>query len=361
MHHQYALDLLTEAGDLLEHTVVTPDWQAALEWVHFEGIRDGQLGAVTRTGPGEIDPVWDARHGEPYVGGFRVTVRGPDGRTAARELPKTYLRGLAQDASVDLVKRGILAKNSTFRWVVRAVPAPGEAPVRHDDGFGVEEIAQPIPIDEAALSSFEDAVVVAGDDDEAPGQVPVFLPRAVLDQATALAIASGDLETGGVLVGKLHRDVASDDGRTPGLFVEVTAQVPAPHTRSETTKLTFTGDTWAAVRDAIALRRRGEMMMGWWHYHPDWCRLRDCPPERRRECTAASPFFSAEDVHLHATCFPAGHQVALLVSQSTAAGLTSSLFGWWEGRVVSRGFHVIDHEPVQRTTEGDVDAANPAP
>ena len=64
-------------------------------------------------------------------------------------------------------------------------------------------------------------------------------------------------------------------------------------------------------------------------------------------CTAANPFFSVEDVHLHATCFPSAHQVALLVSDSTAAGgLTSSMFGWFQGQVVPRGFHVLRREPL---------------
>jgi len=354
MDYRYTLDVMTETGRMLERAVVTPDWKAALEWTHFEGIREGALPAVTRTGPGEVEPVWDAHQGEPWVSGFRVTVRTGEGSVATRQIPKAYLRRIALEMSTDLIKRRELEPGSTFRWVVSALPAPGGAAPATAGGalFAVGELARPLPVDESTFASFADDAVFASADDEAGGHVPVFFRRAVLDEATALAAASGDLETGGVLVGKLHRDGGPRDGGRPVMFVEVTAQVPAPHTRSSSTTLTFTAETWAAVRAAIALRGRNEVMAGWWHNHLDWCRLRNCPLERRRQCSAANPFFSAEDVHLHATCFPAGYQVALLVSDSAAAGgLTSSVFGWWEGLVVPRGFHVLGGERAVRTTE----------
>ncbi len=70
--------------------------------------------------------------------------------------------------------------------------------------------------------------------------------------------------------------------------------------------------------------------------------MRDCPLERRRACTASHPFFSEEDVLLHATCFRSAFHVALLVSDSAAlGGLTVSAFGWFEGLIAPRGFHVL--------------------
>lgn len=365
MRYRYTLDLQSEDGRSLERAVVTPDWNAALAWVHFEGIRAGLLPAVTRTGPEAVEPLWDDRHGEPHVAAFRVTVGSPGGRSVSREIPRTYLRSLAHERSAGLIERGVLQAGDVFRWVVSAFPLAGAEPVASDpvgDGFGIEEVEQILPIDATSLGALAARSVPAGSvADEAHDLVPVFVPQAVLDEAMALAREAGDLETGGVLVGALHRDADAGDSDVPTLFVEVTAQVPARHTLSASTKLTFTSDTWAAVHAAIALRRRGEIMLGWWHYHPDFCRLRNCPLERRRECTGASPFFSGEDVHLHATCFPAGHQVALLVSDSAAAGgLSSSLFGWSHGAVLPRAFQVIRSERADRS-EGVAHVANPIP
>jgi proteasome lid subunit RPN8/RPN11 len=205
-------------------------------------------------------------------------------------------------------------------------------------GFVIEDVVRPLALADASLAGFVSAASFAGAG-AADGHVPVFLPRRVLEETLELSRAAGDFETGGVLVGRLRRDAG-----VPDVFVEVTAQIPAPHTRSRATKLTFTGETWAAVQAALELRRQNEIMLGWWHFHPDFCRLRECPVERRKLCPGASPFFSAEDVHLHATCFPKAYHVALLISDSTADGIAWSLFGWSQGMVAARGFHVLEEK-----------------
>jgi len=303
--------------------------------VRFEGIREGRLPLVTAPVRGVVEPVWDGDAGAPFVAAFRAVVDG-----VAREIPKAYVRGLVQRASASLVERGVLHAGDTYRWIVSAFPAADEP---EPDGFSLEEIAQPLPVADGSLASFIGRSTAAGSE-EATGPLPVFLPERVLDEAVARARDAGDVETGGVLVGRLRRD--GDPGKdAPGIFVEITAQVPAPHTVSQSARLTFTAETWSAVQAAIALRRQNELMLGWWHYHPDFCRLRNCPPERRARCSGASPFFSAEDVHLHATCFPCAYHVALLVSDSTADGMTWSLFGWSQGMVTARGFHVLADAP----------------
>jgi hypothetical protein len=356
MNYRYTIDVLAEDGRSLESTVVAPDWNAAVEWAHFEGIRTGRLPAVTGTSPSRIEPIWDARAGEPIVTGFRIVMPSASGGELARDIPRSYLRSIAQDLSAGLVKKKLLEPGDAYRWTVSAFPFGSDATAADAvaDDFLLEDVPKPLPVDDASLGAFlgGSSFVKDGDGDGgAAPEVPVFLPQEIMDEAVALARQAGDVETGGVLVGKLHRDRDAANG-TRELFLEVTAQIPAQHTVSDSSKLTFTADTWSAVRAAIALRRRDELMLGWWHYHPDFCRLRGCPPERRRACDAASPFFSAEDVRLHATCFPAGYHVALLISDSSRADdLARSLFGWSQGMVLPRGFHVLG---------GTTDATTPA-
>jgi proteasome lid subunit RPN8/RPN11 len=339
MDYQYAVDILTEDGRELDRVVVTPDWNAALEWVRFEGIREGRLPPVSGAVPGVVQPVWDGKKGQPFVAAFRVVIPSQGEGDVSREVPRSYLQSYAQEAAAKLVEKGALQAGASFRYVVSAFLASAAAAEDHAGGFSVEEIVQPLALPEASLAPFLRDATFAGSHESA-GDVPVFVPRRVLDEAVERAQAAGDFETGGVLVGTLRRDADA-----PEIFVEVTAQIPAPHTLSRSTKLTFTGETWAAVQAAIDLRRRNEIMLGWWHFHPDFCRLRSCPVERRKRCTGASPFFSAEDVHLHATCFPSAYQVALLISDSTAAGgMTWSLFGWSQGMVTARGFHVLNEK-----------------
>jgi proteasome lid subunit RPN8/RPN11 len=342
MAYQYTLDILGEDARPLDRVVVAPDWAPALEWVRFEGIREGRLPPVTAAVPGVVEPVWDGRAGEPIVAAFRAVVIGEGGHEVAREIPKAYVRSLVQRASADLVARGVLQAGDSFRYVISAFPAT-RVDGRQADGFSVEEIVQPLPLTDAPLASFFARSLPAGPDEPA-GRVPVFMPRRVLDETVEIARQAGDVETGGVLVGKLRRD-SGGHAAAPEIFVEITAQVPALHTVSQSTRLTFTAETWAAVQAAVTLRRQNELMAGWWHLHPDFCRLRNCPVERRARCPGASPFFSAEDVHLHATCFPSAYHVALLISDRTPEGMTWSLFGWSQGMVGARGFHVLDDPP----------------
>jgi hypothetical protein len=350
VHYGYTLDILSEDGRPLDHGVLSPDWAPALEWVRFEGVREGRLPAVAATLPGVVEPVWDGRAGEPVVAGFRIAIRGAGGVEVVREIPKSYVWSLVQRASAALVERGVLQAGDAFRWIITAFPAR-RADEPASDGFAVEEIVQPLSLTDASLASFVARSAPSGPDDPA-GRMPVFLPRRVLDEAIESARHAGDVETGGMLVGRLCRDAAA-----PEIFVEITAQVPALYSVSGATRLTFTPDTWAAVQAAIALRRRHEILAGWWHYHPDFCRLRNCPVERRARCPGASPFFSAEDVHLHATCFPGAHHVALLISDRTPDGMAWSLFGWSRGVVAARGFHVLADCP----TGGALHATHAAP
>src|SRR6185437_2768668 len=106
--------------------------------------------------------------------------------------------------------------------------------------------------------------------------------------AVALHEQAGATETGGVLIGLVHRDT-DHPGR---LFVEVTAQIPVRHAEHELTRLTFTPDTWKAVDGAIRLRGKKERKVGWWHTHPSrkWCEK--CPVENRKVCKLSGEFFS---------------------------------------------------------------------
>ena len=166
----------------------------------------------------------------------------------------------------------------------------------------------------------------------------MILQRAVLDEAIARAQAAGSLETGGVLLGRLARDSDSGD-----LLLEVTAQVPAVGALAEEASLRFTPGTWQAVQAALRLRHSGEHMVGWWHSHPHgvWP-CRNCPPERRAVCPSNRAFFSTMDVAVHRTAFAGALNVSLLISFLEGAEPHHNLFGWHQGMVRERGYHVVE-------------------
>jgi hypothetical protein len=163
--------------------------------------------------------------------------------------------------------------------------------------------------------------------------MPVFIPERVIHEAKALARGAGDIETGGVLIGRLYRDSESTE-----IFSAITAFIPARHTVADRSRLTFTADTWAAVRAAVDLRGEDEMLLGWIHSHPFWCR--SCPQERRQLCPLMRPFFSRDDIALHRTVFPAAFNIAVLLSDFGESDLRCDVFGWRFGMVMSRDYYL---------------------
>jgi hypothetical protein len=155
-----------------------------------------------------------------------------------------------------------------------------------------------------------------------------------------LTLAAATEETAGILIGHLCRDPEGKE-----IFVEVTDLIPAKHTVSESTQVTFTAETWTAVEAALRLRRGSETMVGWFHSHPAkyWCSAK-CSPEARRTCPLGRSFFSGDDCTLHRAVFPLAHSIALVVT-NTDAGLRHALFGWRHGMIVQRGFHVLNATP----------------
>jgi len=159
-------------------------------------------------------------------------------------------------------------------------------------------------------------------------------------QASEVATAAGPLEAGGILLGRLGRDVASGE-----LALDVTAQIPAREAIASDASLRFTRETWQAVDAAIRLRRGGENILGWWHIHPQslWP-CKNCPPERHATCPNNRAFFSAMDVGFHRTAFQAAHNIALLLSFHADPAPRFDLFGWRHGMVSERGYYIKEAE-----------------
>jgi proteasome lid subunit RPN8/RPN11 len=147
---------------------------------------------------------------------------------------------------------------------------------------------------ESSMQGFLDRSERLGGRNEADDDdLPVFIAQALIEQAVERVITADTLETGGILLGRLHRDVNLSDG----VFLEITAQIPARHTEEREMQVTFTQQTWAAARDALALRRSDEQIIGWFHSHPDFCAR--CAPEKRAACALSGIFFSSADCSLH--------------------------------------------------------------
>lgn len=342
--YQYALMLYSGAGEKpLGQVTIAPDWEPAREWAEFRAIRRGLLSADEAGRACTVQPIWHTTAGEPYMQGFRLSVSTNESIETATDFTKAYFRPLARQAAALLMKKGVLKKGERFKFLAAAFPRQEKSAEATKFGFTMEEVRPGLSIEEASLAAFVQDSAAHGNVDAE--DMPVFVPQRILEEAKAQSKAAGAKETGGILIGHLLRDRS-----VPEVFARVTAQIPARHAEAELTKLKFTPQTWTDVRSALDLRRRGEIMLGWWHSHPvrEWCK--GCSVESQRACSMARDFFSAHDHALHRTVFPRAYSVALVVNDLAGEQATFSLFGWRRGLLESRGFGVTG-EAVQQQEE----------
>lgn len=332
--YQFAIEILAQDGAPLGQFAVTVDWEPAREDVRMVALRRGNINPQVGGANAVVEPVWEEK-GEPHAGGARIIDGG-----ITSEIPLNYFKPLAAEVSTQLVEKEVLKAGDLYGFKLLAFrslePAP-ESPI----AFAVEDVTAPLDFKETRLADLECGATPFGQANSE--DVPVFIPQYVLDEAQSLTVNAGEFETGGILIGHLFRDPA-----LPEIAVVITAQIAARHTRRKSTALTFTAETWTAVRAAVDLRRAGEMFLGWWHSHPAfaWCQTQ-CTPEQRKKCALQKAFLSADDMLLHRTVFPKAFHVALLANNADA-GLEFSLFGWRRGMVQHRGFHITDNSPAAK-------------
>lgn len=339
---QFCAEISRENGTRIDDCPLDIDWEPAVEWTHFESIRDRSLSPDSFLGTAAIEPVWVEELGEPHVAAFRVKIEAPDSdEFTVREFPKGYFQRAVERATRELTREGRLHEGEAFTHKVCAFPlgrvGSSEETVPERSPFAVHRTASTLLMAQRSLDDYRTASVLLNDDQDNSSDISVFLDPQILSQVEELALASGANETGGILIGHL-----CSDPRSKELFLHVTAQIPAAHTEATSTMLAFTADTWTAVRDALDLRRSGEIWLGWHHSHPvrEWCKK--CPPESRKVCPLRENFFSEDDVHLHRTVFPRAYSIALVVSLVDDE-TKFSMFGWREGAVKPRAFHVLEH------------------
>lgn len=334
-HFDYVLEIMDRNGQRLAQLPVQINFEPASEAAAFGAQRKAHPSVNHPGRRTTIEPVPHATAGSPFCGGFRVKI-GADGvESFTREFASSYFKPAAVAAAAALVRKGVLKDGDPFHYLVAAYPrvtATGAVKPR----ITVQEVVKALPLREGRLAGFTRQSVPFGGLLE--GDAPVYIPQEVIEQANALTGRARDKETGGILIGHLVQDAD-----IPDIGVVVTGQIPARHVQARSTELTFTPRAWAAVRDTLALRDNGEIMVGWWHSHPGkyWQQTTcaKCPPERRRVCPIARDFFSAHDENLHETIFPKAYNVALVIT-NTEEGLRQALYGWRDGLVQQRGFFI---------------------
>ncbi|MBK8060494.1 MAG: Mov34/MPN/PAD-1 family protein [Gemmatimonadetes bacterium] len=336
---RYEVEVQRDDGTLVQRVAVAMDWEPLHEWARFEALARGAPPVVALGLTCVVTPQWDERLGAPFMVGAQARTGPTCVGQLSVALGREYFADGARRVVERLVEEGVLEAGTVVRCHTLANP---EHSSTARPRFTSRPTVPAMSLDRRARSvAFQQSVAVDGDAGE--GALPVVIDGFVLDELRDVAQAAGQHETGGLLVGHIRRDPDDD-----GLFLEVSAQLPAAGTKATSTRLTFTSESWEGLRHAITGRGRGEVALGWYHTHPShaWCR--DCAPERRASCRLRQPFLSADDRLLHRTVFPRAWSVALLVNQRERDVSEFALFGWTNGLIARRGYHRRDVVPRAR-------------
>lgn len=324
--HRYVAEASDSSGRRLGDLTLAPDFGPAAECTHLEGVRRGYLPALLHHGPAVVVPVFED---PPYVANVQIRFDDADPAFEPPFIPWSYFQPWVEDSAGSLVRAGALGRGDSFVYRICAFP---DASGSVGPGPDAEPVA--MDLERVALAPRIARATPSGSAASVQKDFPVFVHRTVLDEARGLARAARDRETGGILVGHLHRDTDSSE-----VHLEITAQITAIYARAGPAHLEFTPETWSAVGDALTLRSRGERILGWWHYHPYFCR--QCAPARRRHCPFSQPFFSRDDRELHGVVFYGAYNVALLVSDLGQTRLSCDWFGWRHGSIEARDCYLL--------------------
>lgn len=348
LRYRYVVELFTRDGRSLGAAPADGvDWLPAVECACFDAIRLGTRPAQLSTPAWHCVPRWRDGH-RPLVDGVAIALDDQGSDAEPYEIPLDYFQPAARQTAARYSADGRLKPGEQPRFQVAAY-AYDEAPVdaARESIAWIEEVPQELALRRTTLERFRAGAVCVGQAHaEDP---PVFMSDSTLTEIHAQVCSAPDVETGGILLGRLHRDTA--DPRT--VFIEITAQVPAQHALSSSTRLTFTPQTWAAARAAVALRGAGELILGWHHSHPHFCR--QCDPRHQSTCPLNRVFFSSDDCALHRTIFHRAFQVALLMSVRPE-GVVPAMFGWRRGIIAHQALHVLGgrKRPARRAVTANV-------
>ena len=143
--------------------------------------------------------------------------------------------------------------------------------------------------------------------------VDILVHELVLDQILDYSEQDLTRELGGFLLGGFYLD------DTP--YVEVRHFLEAVDVRSHAASLTFTHETWSAMKREVADRFPDELIVGWYHTHPH---LR--------------VFLSGYDLFIHRHFFKERWQIAMVVDPVQQE---FGFFQWQGEQVVDCGFTCV--------------------
>ena len=144
--------------------------------------------------------------------------------------------------------------------------------------------------------------------------VTIFVYEDVLEEIVTFSEQDLARETGGFLLGGVHRDRF--------LYVEIRHFLPA-RAQSQAASLKFTHETWSTMNRQVEADFPDETVLGWQHTHP-----------------GLGIFLSEYDLFIHRNFFSQSWQVALVVDPVRQL---LGFYEWRDERIKDCGFVATQH------------------
>lgn len=310
------------------------------------GVLDTDLfGFDIRIWPGE-------NRGAERIAGYAVEL-SKDGRSFRRNFTISSLAHVARRLAQPLAENKELPEDGRYSYFLTTLlPQDEESEEEANTSSRVTRRFEPPVFEPAPLADFvARSEPLAGAslpaEDEAPADLlPIFAEAEVWEQGHDLARRGGELESAAIYTGRLFKDTESAER-----FLVLDACIEAEHAAEEKLAVTFTGETWANIRERLELRRQTlarphERICGSVHGHPF---MPEADSEGRRTCDACSlakvcsrttAVASVDDLNWHRSVFVANPWSILTIFGFNAREEEDfRVYGLSDGTLVPRTIH----------------------
>lgn len=280
--------------------------------------------------------------------GYVIELRDGE-RSFRRSFSVSSLAPVARRAALRLAEQKTIEADEDYRIFLSSLP--GEEGSAADAGkLRATRRLEPPVLEPARLEDYLDrSELLAGSPEPEEGIVhaPLFVTQEVWEQGHAQARRGGKHESAAVWTGRLFRDTASTT-----LFSELEACIEAEHAAEEPLAVTFSGETWARVREVLGQRRRRlnrphERILGAVHGHnfgpePDAEGRTACDAcATAKVCGRTTAVLSAADLAWHRAVFAAQPWAVSLVWGHSARGEDWRMYALVDATLAPRPVYLL--------------------
>lgn len=336
--YQFILEICDQEGRVF-HRAPVNDFRRCKEDFRFSAFRSGFWENRSREPDLLLEPLWLDEGKSPYCEGVMLHL-AENGSPYAKQYGKPLFKYQAYRAYLELAQNRVQEKDEVqaeteLHYRIAAFPIDQNGPngVGGSDGIIITFADHPLPLVRRSLADFPPPATPFSE-----GEMPVLMAEHVVEEMIDYVMQRKDREQAGFLVGQLCQDP-----ETGAVFLVCNAQLPArngkgqsaPTESSSITHFQFLPEHFCDVQRIIALRRKDEIVLGWYHSHP-WPFV--C--EKGEQCHCTSIFFSMADVGVMEAAFPAPYQVAMVIGRGSLENMIPAvqMYGWKDGLMVAREY-----------------------